>query len=235
MLTSHCESLDDTSACPNLPDDSHFKARAYLWVRRPLTIYKVGQLANNYNTQESSTLHTLRLLSKIEVASRSSLWTTTSASHNTQQGPKIMESKKKKPIQLDGRTGEGGGQLVRIACALAAVTSQPIRVFHVRGNREGPRGGGTRGGGEFGPPMHSASLVYCLISLYPRDLSDSTPWPTCRPEVPARDGCPVACGRDGRRGRRPRSRQPHSGVPAQGPAYGAALQPRGRKDQHRRR
>ena len=51
-------------------------------------------------------------------------------------------TRNKKPIQLDGRTGEGGGQLVRIACALAAVTSQPVRIFHVRGNREGARGGG---------------------------------------------------------------------------------------------
>ncbi|KAK3363308.1 RNA 3'-terminal phosphate cyclase-domain-containing protein [Lasiosphaeria hispida] len=51
-----------------------------------------------------------------------------------------------KPIELDGRTGEGGGQLVRIGCALAAVTSQPIRITHVRGNREGPRGG-PKGGG----------------------------------------------------------------------------------------
>ncbi|KAI2615040.1 EPT/RTPC-like protein [Hypoxylon sp. NC1633] len=49
-----------------------------------------------------------------------------------------------KPLQLDGRTGEGGGQLVRVACALAAVTSQPIRINHVRGNRAGQRGGGLR-------------------------------------------------------------------------------------------
>ncbi|RYP87837.1 hypothetical protein DL769_000429 [Monosporascus sp. CRB-8-3] len=48
-------------------------------------------------------------------------------------------------LEIDGRTGEGGGQLVRIACALAAVTSQPIRVHHVRGNRPGGRRGG--GGG----------------------------------------------------------------------------------------
>ncbi|GAB1311615.1 RNA 3'-terminal phosphate cyclase domain-containing protein [Madurella fahalii] len=48
------------------------------------------------------------------------------------------------PIELDGRTGEGGGQLVRIACALAAVATQPIRITHVRGNREGPRGGGLK-------------------------------------------------------------------------------------------
>ncbi len=49
-----------------------------------------------------------------------------------------------KPIDLDGRTGEGGGQLVRIAVALASVVSQPVRITHVRGNREGPRGGGER-------------------------------------------------------------------------------------------
>ncbi|KAI0886185.1 EPT/RTPC-like protein [Annulohypoxylon maeteangense] len=50
----------------------------------------------------------------------------------------------RKPLLLDGRTGEGGGQLVRIACALAAVTSQPIRIDHVRGNRPGHRGGGLK-------------------------------------------------------------------------------------------
>ncbi|KAK9420945.1 putative RNA 3'-terminal phosphate cyclase [Seiridium unicorne] len=49
-----------------------------------------------------------------------------------------------KPLTLDGRTGEGGGQLVRLACALAAVTSQPIRITNVRGNRGGPRGGGIK-------------------------------------------------------------------------------------------
>ncbi|RYP75156.1 hypothetical protein DL771_002617 [Monosporascus sp. 5C6A] len=48
-------------------------------------------------------------------------------------------------LEIDGRTGEGGGQLVRIACALAAVTSQPIRIHHVRGDRPGGRRGG--GGG----------------------------------------------------------------------------------------
>ncbi|KAI0385147.1 EPT/RTPC-like protein [Hypomontagnella monticulosa] len=53
-----------------------------------------------------------------------------------------MESKPL--LLLDGRTGEGGGQLVRIACALAAVTSQPIRIEHVRGNRARQRGGGLK-------------------------------------------------------------------------------------------
>lgn len=45
-----------------------------------------------------------------------------------------------KPIVLDGRTGEGGGQLVRLAVALAAITSQPVKITNVRGNR--PKGGG---------------------------------------------------------------------------------------------
>lgn len=50
--------------------------------------------------------------------------------------------KEAKYIEIDGRTGEGGGQIVRIACALAAVTTQPIRITNIRANREGPRGGG---------------------------------------------------------------------------------------------
>ncbi|EON95913.1 putative rna 3 -terminal phosphate cyclase protein [Phaeoacremonium minimum UCRPA7] len=37
-----------------------------------------------------------------------------------------------KPTELDGRTGEGGGQLVRLAVTLASVTSQPIRITHIR-------------------------------------------------------------------------------------------------------
>ncbi|ETS84845.1 hypothetical protein PFICI_02870 [Pestalotiopsis fici W106-1] len=50
-----------------------------------------------------------------------------------------------KPLVLDGRTGEGGGQLVRLACALAAVTGQAIRITNVRGNRAGAaRGGGLK-------------------------------------------------------------------------------------------
>ncbi|KAL6882910.1 EPT/RTPC-like protein [Trichoderma longibrachiatum] len=49
---------------------------------------------------------------------------------------------KTKPIVLDGRTGEGGGQLVRLGIALAALTSQPVEITNVRGNR--PRGGGLK-------------------------------------------------------------------------------------------
>ncbi|KAI1741997.1 RNA 3'-terminal phosphate cyclase-domain-containing protein [Xylaria scruposa] len=45
-------------------------------------------------------------------------------------------------LLIDGCTGEGGGQLVRLACALAAVTSSPVRITNVRGNRD--RGGGLK-------------------------------------------------------------------------------------------
>ncbi|KAF6837454.1 RNA 3 -terminal phosphate cyclase [Colletotrichum plurivorum] len=48
-------------------------------------------------------------------------------------------------VELDGRTGEGGGQLVRVAIALAAVTTRPVRITHVRGNRPSRSGG--KGGG----------------------------------------------------------------------------------------
>lgn len=50
---------------------------------------------------------------------------------------------KQKLVTLDGRTGEGGGQLVRVAVALAALTGTPIEIDNVRGNRAGKvRGGG---------------------------------------------------------------------------------------------
>jgi RNA 3'-terminal phosphate cyclase (ATP) len=64
--------------------------------------------------------------------------------------------KDQKPvIELDGRTGEGGGQLVRIASALAAVATQPIRITNVRGNR----GDGARGGGMHSCPIPLHSLI----------------------------------------------------------------------------
>ncbi|KHO01275.1 RNA-3'-phosphate cyclase 1 [Metarhizium album ARSEF 1941] len=62
-----------------------------------------------------------------------------------------------KPIVLDGRTGEGGGQVVRIACGLAALTSQAVTVVNIRGNRAGGRG---RGGGS------SASHQCPALPLY---------------------------------------------------------------------
>lgn len=41
-------------------------------------------------------------------------------------------------IIIDGSEGEGGGQVVRNACALALVTGQPFRITNARGRREKP-------------------------------------------------------------------------------------------------
>ncbi|KJZ74878.1 hypothetical protein HIM_05787 [Hirsutella minnesotensis 3608] len=49
-----------------------------------------------------------------------------------------------KPVSLDGTTGEGGGQLVRVAVCLAALTGKPITITNIRGNRPGKRGGGLK-------------------------------------------------------------------------------------------
>ena len=41
-------------------------------------------------------------------------------------------------IIIDGSEGEGGGQIVRNACALSLVTGEPFRITNVRGGREKP-------------------------------------------------------------------------------------------------
>ncbi|KAJ5603026.1 hypothetical protein N7537_005982 [Penicillium hordei] len=43
-------------------------------------------------------------------------------------------------VYLNGRTLEGGGQLVRIAIGLSALTGRPVSIDNVRGNREGKKG-----------------------------------------------------------------------------------------------
>ncbi len=41
-------------------------------------------------------------------------------------------------IELDGATGEGGGQILRSALTLAMITGKPFRITNIRGNRPKP-------------------------------------------------------------------------------------------------
>ncbi|TVY65589.1 RNA 3'-terminal phosphate cyclase [Lachnellula suecica] len=65
-----------------------------------------------------------------------------------------MEAQPQDIVTFDGRTGEGGGQLVRLAISLAAITGKAVRIDHVRGNREGSRGGGLK--------AQHAACIKCL-------------------------------------------------------------------------
>ena len=38
-------------------------------------------------------------------------------------------------IELDGRQGEGGGQILRSSLALSIATGRPLRIDHIRGGR----------------------------------------------------------------------------------------------------
>ncbi|KAG4429021.1 hypothetical protein IFR05_015494 [Cadophora sp. M221] len=71
---------------------------------------------------------------------------------------------KQKVVTLDGRTGEGGGQVIRVAVALAALTGTPIRINNVRGNRAGiVRGGGLK--------AQHVSCIQCLADATQADVT----------------------------------------------------------------
>jgi RNA 3'-terminal phosphate cyclase (ATP) len=53
-----------------------------------------------------------------------------------------QESKASSPVQLEGTTLEGGGQLLRIAIGLSSLTKTPIHITNIRGKRSG--GGGLK-------------------------------------------------------------------------------------------
>jgi len=41
-------------------------------------------------------------------------------------------------IVIDGSTGEGGGQVLRTAIALSALTLKPIKIINIRAKRSNP-------------------------------------------------------------------------------------------------
>jgi len=46
--------------------------------------------------------------------------------------------KERKEVQIDGRYGEGGGQILRTALTLSAIYKVPVHIDHIRGNRRKP-------------------------------------------------------------------------------------------------
>ena len=41
-------------------------------------------------------------------------------------------------VKIDGSQGEGGGQIVRTAISLSAITGKPVEVTNIRANRVNP-------------------------------------------------------------------------------------------------
>ncbi|KAL4863263.1 hypothetical protein BDV12DRAFT_202280 [Aspergillus spectabilis] len=77
-------------------------------------------------------------------------------------------------VRLDGRKLEGGGQLVRIAVALSALTGQAVAIDNIRGNRSGKRGlkashlAAIQTLGELsGSTLVKAQVGSCSVGFYP--------------------------------------------------------------------
>lgn len=95
-----------------------------------------------------------RKATRLQIHPRQSLWTTpwkTSPRHHLglrqetsdkQSQIKMPKSKGKELLVLDGRTLEGGGQLIRVAFCLSALTGKAVQVNDIRGKRSG--GGGLK-------------------------------------------------------------------------------------------
>ena len=62
----------------------------------------------------------------------------TSISSHAANNKNKQKMKYKEMIELDGATGEGGGQILRSALTLSMITGQPFRITNIRGNRPKP-------------------------------------------------------------------------------------------------
>lgn len=83
-------------------------------------------------------------------------------------------------LSIDGRQGEGGGQVLRTSLSLSALTGQPFRIHHIRANRSRP---GLR-------PQHltavRAAAAVCAATLRGDAVNSTTL--EFRPQAPPQPG-----------------------------------------------